>query len=112
MKEHPTPWTFEWDPVPKVYDADGRTVAVVSAGTIAGAYDTSDISETGGMIAAAPETKAQRDELLAACEIAEEVLEDRMDNASDPDAMDKWTNRCETAAAGLRAVIAIAKGKS
>ncbi len=59
-KEHPTPWTFEWDLVPKVYDADGRTVAVLSTWTIAGAYDTGDISETGRVIAAAPELLAGR----------------------------------------------------
>ncbi|NQT36070.1 MAG: hypothetical protein HQ581_01195 [Planctomycetes bacterium] len=68
MKEHPAPWSFRWGTeCPAVFDADGRTVFVVSTGTIHGAYDTGDISQTGNAAAAALE-------LLAACKAAEIVI--------------------------------------
>ena len=47
--------------------------------------------------------------LLAACKDAEEVIEDRMDNASDFEAFNRWVNRCEVVAGRLRAAIAEAE---
>lgn len=56
------------------------------------------------LIAAAPE-------LLAACKVAEEVLEDHTDIISpDPNDLIEWINRCKTAAIGLRVAIARVRG--
>lgn len=42
---NPTPWSFEWDgqAPPMILDANGGVVAVLSTGTISGAYDTKAI---------------------------------------------------------------------
>ena len=45
------------------------------------------------------------DRLLRLCEAAEEAIEDRMDNASDPQAMDEWQQRCEKVCTMLREAI-------
>ena len=60
----------------------------------------------------AAEEHAMVGKLLAACEAAEEALEDRMDNASNPEAMQRWLEQCERAAVLCREAIAKAKEPS
>lgn len=70
-----------------------------------GSPDAEEAYANGRLIAAAPE-------LLAVCKEAEEIIEDRMDNASDPGAFDRWDNLCAAVAVRLRTAIAKAKEKS
>lgn len=44
------PWSFEWGAAPCILDADGRVVAVLSTGTIAGAYDAEDVRDASELI--------------------------------------------------------------
>lgn len=41
----PTAWYFDWngDEPPRIFDADGRCVCVLSTGTLGGAYTTEQI---------------------------------------------------------------------
>jgi hypothetical protein len=106
MKQHPTPWTFEWRSAPVVFDAEGKPVAVVSTGTIQGAYDTDDISATGNGIAAAPA-------LLAACNDAEVALRDLADfYVGRQDHNPSFAAGIEIVRRAVRAAIAKAEEKS
>jgi hypothetical protein len=107
MKEHPAPWKFAWPrATAKVFDADGRTVVVVSSGTIQGAYDTDDIFATGEAIAALPE-------LLEACREAEVALRDLANfYVNAPDHNPSFAAGVELTRRTVRAAIAKAEEKS
>jgi len=52
MKLFPEPWKFTWskDSVPKIVDAEGKTIAVLSTGTIEGPFEPEEITEVGELI--------------------------------------------------------------
>ncbi len=39
----PLPWSFTWDGAPRIWDAEGKVVAVLSTGTLDGAHDSADV---------------------------------------------------------------------
>lgn len=45
MLSLPTPWYFDWDGdnPPRIFDANGRCVCILSTGTFSGAYEIDEI---------------------------------------------------------------------
>ncbi len=106
-KHTPTPWTLKPNGVAFNLWSDDRTNSFCM---LVGYRGQPEGEHTANSEFIARACNAH-EKLLAACEKAEEAIEDRMDNASDPEALARWQKQCKRAGALCRAAIAEANGE-